>query len=507
MYGPDIIPLQENLLMRMNWNEGAIEQSLQMLSFVPTDFILRSHYTGKPSVLQPNDADPNSVIAMAALAEAMRDHIWRDPETQSTHRGVGMLVRVQKAKGDPYLGVLLGRTGAYAAAAVDDEFNADLLSTFVLHRLPFADDVRDYAFPLLPEVNESTTPEQKEIVNSFIDSITVRNGIQAQGLRARDPTLEDYRRAVQEALLGEKMQMPGSKATACSVPKTLMTHKFNGLSRCDGADVVRKVETIFEAFGMEVNPRSRERAGKASRGGSAFSTRDIDLTMGKQVPEAVATDSGVKQDVDVARTGAATALRTPGGALLKLKLHSINPEGDLAEIERQYYHKEFQGSDFERQTAVMEAVDTALLIAQDRLASYHGTGVHKVGAAVLVMARSLCLKEGMCERFNTYMMENFNLQEPDNRAFFDAHVGVEGSKLMLISALEESASTVSPEACSDFSKHAYDDPVAVSQYTDADREAAAAHAEVMSFMHDEKRIGAVSEYMNEGGFDLFDGMD
>lgn len=159
-YGAQYIPIQEDE-ERAFHVPGA--QGIVLIGFVASSAVPRHHYMQKSVVFEGNPEIESAVKAVRSLHQAML-----------TTRTVALVRFVSKENSDPYLGALIPNTA-----------EKDEASSFILHRLPVAEDIREYAFH---SFNLSTLKsQQKESVSSFIDAMLVRNPLPSQ-LHPFNPT-------------------------------------------------------------------------------------------------------------------------------------------------------------------------------------------------------------------------------------------------------------------------------------------------------------------------------
>ena len=159
-YGAQFIPIQED-------EERAFkvpgDQGIALIGFVASSAVPRHHYMGKSIVLEGNPEISSAVDAIRALNSAMR-----------TSNKVALVRFVYKQDSDPYLAVLLPNIA-----------EKDGGSSFILHRLPVAEDIREYAFPSFTASPPHS--EQRKALSQFVDKMSLCNPLSTQ-LHPFNPT-------------------------------------------------------------------------------------------------------------------------------------------------------------------------------------------------------------------------------------------------------------------------------------------------------------------------------
>jgi Ku70/Ku80 beta-barrel domain len=175
-YGAQYIPIQED-------EERAFRvpgvQGIVLIGFVAQSAVPRHHYMQKAVVFEGNPEIDCAVNTVRALYHAMQ-----------TTRTVALVRFVSKENADPYLGALIPNTA-----------EKDEASSFILHRLPVAEDIREYAFH---SFNLSTLQSlQNESVASFIDTMLVPNPLPSQ-LHPFNPTKVEIVLELQKRFLSQR---------------------------------------------------------------------------------------------------------------------------------------------------------------------------------------------------------------------------------------------------------------------------------------------------------------
>lgn len=159
-YGAQFIPIQED-------EERAFkvpgDQGIVLIGFVASSAVPRHHFMGKSIVLEGNPEISSALDTIRALNSAMR-----------TSDKVALVRFVSKQDSDPYLGVLLPNIA-----------EKDSGSSFILHRLPVAEDIREYAFPSFAA--SASHSEQRKVLSQFVDKMSLLRPLPTQ-LHPFNPT-------------------------------------------------------------------------------------------------------------------------------------------------------------------------------------------------------------------------------------------------------------------------------------------------------------------------------
>lgn len=159
-YGAQYIPIQED---EQNAFRILGPQGITLIGFVASSAVPRHHYLTKAVVFEGNPEIDTAVSTVRSLYSAMQ-----------TTNTVALVRYVSRENSEPYLGVLLPNVSG-----------GDNGSSFILHRLPVADDIREYAFPTFN--TDTLESDQKHAASSFVDSMTVKSPIPSQ-IRPFNPT-------------------------------------------------------------------------------------------------------------------------------------------------------------------------------------------------------------------------------------------------------------------------------------------------------------------------------
>lgn len=131
---------------------------VQLIGFVAAASIPRHHCLQHSQVLV---GDPNISTAVSAIASLI--------DAMTLAKDVALVRFVSASDADPYLAALMPSTAPAGALLV--------------HRLPFCEDVREYAFPSYD--TESITPAQTAAVSDFVQSMTIPSAATASTKIAR----------------------------------------------------------------------------------------------------------------------------------------------------------------------------------------------------------------------------------------------------------------------------------------------------------------------------------
>ena len=171
-YGSQYIPIQGD-------EEKAFqvpgEQIIQLIGFVASTTVPRHHYLSKSVVLEGNPKLSSAVSTVRSLHNAML----------STDT-VALVRFVSKQDADPCLSVLIPNIN-----------EKDRRSSFIIHRLPVADDIREYAYPSYNL--EALNKDQKNSISEFVNAMSISPT--SSQLHPFNPTKLDLILEVQKRIL------------------------------------------------------------------------------------------------------------------------------------------------------------------------------------------------------------------------------------------------------------------------------------------------------------------
>ena len=206
---------------------------VQVLGFVPAAAVPRHHFLQHAQTLAGSPVIGEAVEAVRALSDAMREE------------GMVALARmVSKEDADPFLAALVpSASGA-----------------LLLHRLPFADDVRDYAFPSYDTDGLSTA--QTRAVSSFVDATTLgpQEATHAIG-RTFNPTRQAFMIAIAERVAEVHVASVDGEAVPrpAAAPPALQCFRSPWASVGEGeggsgthSKVIDALQTLSKAFPLTV---------------------------------------------------------------------------------------------------------------------------------------------------------------------------------------------------------------------------------------------------------------
>ena len=176
-YGPQFIPMQGD---EENATHVPGFPVIQLIGFVSASTVPRHHYLLKAVVLEGNPDIPSAVSTVRSLHNSM---------LQSDT--VAFVRFVSKQDSDPCLSVLIPNIN-----------EMDRKTSFIMHRLPVAEDIREYAYPSF-NLN-SIISEQRESISQFITAMTI-NPTSSQ-LHPFNPTRLEIIREIQRKLLSLNAQ-------------------------------------------------------------------------------------------------------------------------------------------------------------------------------------------------------------------------------------------------------------------------------------------------------------
>ena len=173
-YGSQFIPIRgdEELAFKVPG-----EPVIRLIGFVASSTVPRHHYLLKAVVLEGNPDMPSAVNTIRCMHSSMR-----------TSDTVALVRFVSKQDADPCLYVL-----------VPNVAENDSRTSLIMHRLPVAEDMRDYAFPSFNM--SSLKQEQREAVSHFVAVMTI-SPTPAQ-LHPFNPTRAEIVLELQKRLLAE----------------------------------------------------------------------------------------------------------------------------------------------------------------------------------------------------------------------------------------------------------------------------------------------------------------
>ncbi|XP_030551953.2 ATP-dependent DNA helicase 2 subunit KU80 isoform X1 [Rhodamnia argentea] len=146
-YGPQVVPISAD-----EWDAVKFkpEKSVKVLGFTDSSNIMRHHYMKDVNIFIADPGDQNAILAVSALARAMKEMhkvailrcVWR--------QGQGNVV-----------------VGALTPNVSDNDHVPD---SFYFNVLPFAEDVREFQFPSFSNLPASLLPdeEQQEAADNFV---------------------------------------------------------------------------------------------------------------------------------------------------------------------------------------------------------------------------------------------------------------------------------------------------------------------------------------------------
>ncbi len=164
-YGKDLFTVDEAAQQLMKYIST---KELTVLAFVPRS-VLRVHwFLDTVETVTPEPGDANAFAALASLAEAL-----------AVSKKVGLCRFVPRSNAAPQLVAMLPPDAAAqpalpsaASAAGGDTMEADKARCILyLVSLPFAEDLRDFPFPVLETLPGGPTAEQLEATSALIDAL------------------------------------------------------------------------------------------------------------------------------------------------------------------------------------------------------------------------------------------------------------------------------------------------------------------------------------------------
>lgn len=342
---------------------------IRLLGFFSLDKVPRHHFLEATIVLDSNGEDA-STAALGALCVAMHQ------------RKQAALVRfVKRENSDPWLGVLIPPS----------HYNGSLL----LHRVPCAEDIRDFQFPDLDV--DSVPAAQQTAMSAYVDAVTLP--------QATSDNLTIYNPAMLSLLLNIQRKVVNDKVVAkADIPET------------PAADC-KSLQDNFPLTAVDQEKRKERKAHWA----------DIDITM----------SDDAAAPVEEAPVAADIPLPPP------LNMGVVNAVEEFNEIFSDKYPLE--------NPVQLESIDTMMKIIET-LVTFGGTNAHyKKAVSCLKALRSGCILCRQIEKFNTYMRQNIKGQFAVGRHGRMWEI-VCDEGITLISTLENPQSGVSVDEAAAFVK-------------------------------------------------------
>ncbi|KAL4395203.1 hypothetical protein AHAS_Ahas02G0228500 [Arachis hypogaea] len=139
-YGPQIVPMSKVALDAVKFKP---EKGVKLLGFTNSSNVLRHYYMKDVNIFVPEPENTNAMLALSALARAMKEMnkvailrcVWRRGQTKVV------------------IGVLIPN--------ISDKEN--IPDSFYFNVLPFAEDVREFQFPSFSKLPAALQPNQQQL--------------------------------------------------------------------------------------------------------------------------------------------------------------------------------------------------------------------------------------------------------------------------------------------------------------------------------------------------------
>eukprot|EP01041_Mallomonas_annulata_P005881 gene5881-11878_t len=400
-YGPQYIPITtaDEDAMKLPPSEPIIK----LLGFMSATKIPRHHFLESTIVVQAEGEDYSLVVN--ALGKAMRNM-----------RQAALVRFVKSQNGDPWLATLV-------APEIED-------GTLLLHRLPCAEDVRDFAFPSLKDTRFAALPtsNQRSIISNLIDQMTIKS--------EKTPKLTTFNPAL-HAVIGEIQRQAIFKNTK----DVLTTFKKPFAMVGDSPSLEKTMLEVKLAFPLKKAEEESDGTADGAAGGKKKKRTfwsDIHLHGDTKKGKTDGDDSTGAGGADETDQPSEEVVSPPEQPALTLSLGSVTPVDDFQAIVS-------AGSSEE----ISQAMDVLSQIVE-LLVTTGCTAAHfRKALACMKTMRTAAVAEGEHKKFNVFMRDVVKgILGGGKYQSFWGEVVREG--VTLISVEEDSASDISSATAKQF---------------------------------------------------------
>jgi len=362
-YGPQYIPFG-------GMDDDVLKLSsppvVRLLGFLPANRVPRYHFLDVCFVLGPNPSTPEGEGAgrvIAALSRAMRKLDQ-----------VALARFVKRENSDPWLVAIMPKPDSEGGR--DDR-------ALVMHRLPCAEDLRNFIFP--PLSMDGVTAEQTRAVSSAIDAMTIPSALSPEGLLMFNPS---------SLAVLSRIQQRAGVSSSCLTGVLGFDDTFSSMG--DVPEISMLWRTVREH--CELLPRDNSEKGRKRK----VFWADVDI--GEDV------NKTIKQEQSESKTNV-EPLPSP------LNEGSVNPTEEFTVLLKTFAEEKDNDRTDELRHIIVESL-SALRRIVDLLVTTGGTSAHYRKALACIK----CMREGSIQvrehdAFNQYMRDTIKRKFSVGRHF------------------------------------------------------------------------------------------
>jgi hypothetical protein len=226
-----------------------------IITFLPFTAIPRQYFMSAAVSMEPQPENEGSTQALAALGKVL-----------CATNQVGLVRVVKKDDTEPFLGALIPTSGA----------------AFCIQRLPFSEDVRDYAFPPLNGYRLGTKRARLEpLVSGFVDAMTYSK-VTANSLVTFNPVYQSIIHRVQRIQFGDDVKMaPVPDIVLVKTPaaaNSIIQQLVGQISEVCSLEALERREKKRKVYWDEIKVKVEEAGGDNSEGTAGAISRSTSVS-------------------------------------------------------------------------------------------------------------------------------------------------------------------------------------------------------------------------------------
>eukprot|EP00598_Pedospumella_elongata_P004114 CAMPEP_0184970026 /NCGR_PEP_ID=MMETSP1098-20130426/2604_1 /TAXON_ID=89044 /ORGANISM="Spumella elongata, Strain CCAP 955/1" /LENGTH=751 /DNA_ID=CAMNT_0027491883 /DNA_START=92 /DNA_END=2347 /DNA_ORIENTATION=+ len=444
-YGPQYVPVtavEEDIFKLKS------PASVTVIGAIPIDRIPRYHFLESPLFLQGSTDLDSAQVAVTALCRALRE------------ANKILLARfVKRENADPFL-----------AALIPSDLEGQEHSLLV-HRLPCAEDVRDYLFPSLLAFDNPTAvaqnptlQQQQAAVSAFVDSVTLAAPLRAE-ICPVNPVLFNFYNSVRDKITG-----------VCSTDINVSTGLKDTLVSpfANSAAATAALNTVYQKFALEKLESKKKRktywseievktGGEAAAGSMAGG--DIVEAARKLARSTSEAASSIGEgDTDVESVLGSSLEDQPD-----FSAGSVAPVEDFQAVVAFAVDPILRVSEEKRQGLVKSAMQTLMDIVERHITLGASPAYYKRAVSCLTALRTAAVEQHQAHHFNAFLRDKIKLPHQFGRHSALWRLVVD-DKLTLVSSAEDPDSSASPQDADAFLHAVAEQPVSAPVVAAADEE-------------------------------------
>ena len=399
-YGPQYVPVTS---VEEDMFKLKAPASVTVIGTIPAADIPRYHYLESPLFLQGAVDSDAAQVSIMALSRALRDS------------GRVMLARfVKRENADPFLAALIpsehGKLGKRASIYANLTLNAtfspidDQDHSLLVHRLPCAEDVRDYLFPSLLAFDNAAAVaqnpslrQQQAAVSSFVDSITLPTVDKTQ-LCPVNPVLFNFYNSVRDKITG----VCTSDINASTALKDLIISPF-----ASSAAATTALATVYSNFTLEKLESKKKR--KTYWSEIEVKTGEGVAAGGGDIAEAARKLARSSSEAASSLADADTDVESVFGSSLEdqpeFSAGSVAPVEDFQAVVAFASDPILQVGAAQRQGLVKSAMQTLMDIVERHITLGASAAYYKRAATCIAALRQAAVDQQEANTFNAFMTD------------------------------------------------------------------------------------------------------